>query len=68
MFNFSYLYDIEKSPDQTQRMFSKQLLNFVLKHVVLSDKTANFVEKSSFRHKNENAYDQIHSSCDFINT
>ena len=40
MFNFLYVYDIEKSPDQTQRMFVKQLLNCVFKHVVLSDETA----------------------------
>ena len=37
----------------------------MFKHVVLRDETAS-VEKSSFLYKNENAYDQMHSPCDFM--
>ena len=37
----------------------------MFKHVVLRDETA-FVENSYFWHKNENAYDQMHSPCDFL--
>ena len=56
---FNTLIIQKKLSNQTRILrecFLKQLLNFVLKHVVVRNETA-FVEKSSFRHENESAYD-----------
>ena len=59
----SYLYNLENHPIKLN--ISQTSIYCVFKQVVLSDEIA-FVEKLSFWHKNENAYDQMHSPCDFI--